>query len=125
MFENSKDFYMLFFPPIVIFLFCAIYLPVNYFVATKFLPPNAVWLYLLGSALYFISYEVVHFASHLPPEAKILKIGFFRYMRRHHQVHHDTRLMTDYNFNIVFPLCDWLLGTLYRESSETDTKVRN
>jgi len=28
--------------------------------------------------------------------------------------HHNSSLMTRYNFNITYPLCDHLFGTVYR-----------
>ena len=28
---------------------------------------------------------------------------------------HDRRLMTRYNFNITYPICDYLLGTVYKD----------
>jgi hypothetical protein len=31
-----------------------------------------------------------------------------------HTAHHDPHLMARYNFNISYPLGDWLCGTLYR-----------
>jgi len=35
-------------------------------------------------------------------------------LRRHHTLHHDHELMSHYNFNITYPITDWLRGTLYR-----------
>ena len=37
-----------------------------------------------------------------------------RVLRRHHQAHHDLGLMQRWNFNITFPICDAVFGTLYR-----------
>ena len=36
-------------------------------------------------------------------------------LRQHHIAHHNRKLMTRYNFNITYPICDRLFGTLYRE----------
>jgi hypothetical protein len=113
-FESTNDWYMIFFPITVVFLFSVIYIPLNYFIAMSFLSPNATFLYLFTSSLYFISYEVVHFISHVPENALILRLPFLKFMWNHHRTHHDTRLMSDYNFNIVYPLCDLLFGTYYR-----------
>ena len=33
------------------------------------------------------------------------------WLRQHHTTHHDPRLMSAWNFNITFPICDALLGT--------------
>ena len=47
-------------------------------------------------------------------------------MRRLHQLHHRRELMQTHSFNIVFPLMDWLKGTLYWEGypirSDTDDR---
>ena len=37
-------------------------------------------------------------------------------MRRLHELHHARELMHNFNFNIVFPLWDWLYGTLYTDN---------
>jgi len=29
-----------------------------------------------------------------------------------HRIHHDRRHMTEVNFNLTFPLTDWVMGTL-------------
>ena len=36
-------------------------------------------------------------------------------LRQHHMAHHDLRLMGHYNFNITFPLCDRLFGTVWKQ----------
>jgi len=41
-----------------------------------------------------------------------------RNLRRHHRAHHDPRMMTRYNFNIVFPFTDWIMGSLMPQEQE-------
>mgnify|MGYP001499167400 CR=1 FL=1 len=36
-------------------------------------------------------------------------------LKRLHQAHHDPRLMARYNFNITYPVCDVVFGTLWRK----------
>ncbi len=43
------------------------------------------------------------------------RLPWVRHMRRLHELHHRPELMRTRNFNIVFPLTDWLMGTLYWE----------
>ena len=38
-------------------------------------------------------------------------------LRRHHTRHHDLALMGRWNFNITFPIADWLFGTYYRDDA--------
>lgn len=117
-YDSARDFYILFFPPAVIIGFTLIYLPANYFLLRNFLSPNALYLYLFTSTLYFILYEVLHYISHLPETHWILKIPYFKLMWNHHGTHHNPELMQNYNFNIVFPLFDMIFGTLYRGQKE-------
>jgi sterol desaturase/sphingolipid hydroxylase (fatty acid hydroxylase superfamily) len=41
----------------------------------------------------------------------LLSIPGARAAREHHRLHHDKALMGRYNFNVVFPLWDWICGT--------------
>lgn len=80
-------------------------------VATK----NVVFLYLFTALGYGVSYEALHLAYHCPPDSWVGRLPGLATLRKHHQVHHDPRLMTKFNFNITFPLMDWLTGTWYTE----------
>ncbi len=70
---------------------------------------------LLGG---YLSYEILHACEHLPPESPVSRLPWVRQMRRLHQLHHRRELMQGHNFNIVFPLWDWLYGTLYWENED-------
>ena len=106
--EKSNTFL---FPPVVVFSFCAFFLPGVYFLTRLFLSSNIVFLLVGMSSVYFILYEIVHYTSHLSETHWIMRIGYFRRMRKHHLDHHDPRLMEQYNFNIVCPLFDYVFGT--------------
>jgi len=43
-----------------------------------------------------------------------------RYLRHHHHVHHNQRLMRDWNFNVTFPIADHLLRTAYKKDDALD-----
>ena len=43
-------------------------------------------------------------------------------MRRLHELHDRRDLMHTHNFNLVFPLTDWLLGSLHWEPEEQEAK---
>lgn len=63
---------------------------------------------------YAIALEVLHTAFHLPERWQKfwpMRTRLVRALRRHHIAHHDPRQMNRYNFNIVFPFADVLLGT--------------
>ena len=61
-------------------------------------------------------YEVVHSYAHdsLPPAVlNVLSyVPGFNFIKQYHRMHHHPRLMTSKNFNITFPLTDWLMGTM-------------
>lgn len=63
------------------------------------------------SALYFLLYEMFHFIYHLPLDSPVLRVKLLRWLSDHHTLHHDPIWMSKANFNIVFPLFDWVLGT--------------
>ena len=111
-YDESKDWIILFFHPALVLILAFGIIPFLYFTMKMLLPPDLMYLMMSGAILYFILYEVTHYVCHLPDEHWVLKIGFFRFMRKHHMIHHNLNLMTTTNFNIVFPFWDWVFGTL-------------
>jgi sterol desaturase/sphingolipid hydroxylase (fatty acid hydroxylase superfamily) len=63
----------------------------------------------------YLAYEAFHACEHLPPHNPLTRLPWVRQMRRLHELHHRRELMQERNFNIVFPLMDYLFGTLYWE----------
>jgi hypothetical protein len=113
-YDSSQDFKAVLFPPILLIFFIGCFaLPVGailYFLVS----PNVCFLFVLTSVLYFLNYELLHFAYHMDPQSGIGRLPFMGRLRRHHMRHHNRRLMTAYNFNITYPICDYLFGTIYR-----------
>ncbi len=112
-FESTQDYRAVLFPPIlVIFFFSCFALPIGaalYYLAS----PNVGYLFVLTAILYFLNYELLHFAYHCDPESGVGRLPLIGKLRKHHVAHHDKRLMTRYNFNITYPICDHLFGTRY------------
>lgn len=81
---------------------------------------NAAWLFVVVAMGYFVLYEWLHLAYHLDPEGVVGRLPGMAALRRHHTLHHDPRLMGRYNFNVTFPIADWLFGTLYAEDPVAD-----
>jgi len=82
--------------------------------------PGLAGVFLLGAALYFVSYETLHALYHLP-DATLNRMGVgrlrvFRRMQAHHGHHHILRRMAFVNFNVTVPLMDHLFGTKEREA---------
>lgn len=87
--------------------------------------PNAGYLSLIVGAMFFFMYETIHMITHLPLQHWIYNVPGLFYLREHHRAHHHPAKMGKYNFNIVFPLWDILLGTrivLPVEDRPTDDK---
>ncbi len=72
---------------------------------------NVAYLFVIVAFGYYLNYELLHLAYHLPEHSRILKTPFLRRLRRLHHSHHRQELMAHANFNITYPICDWLFGT--------------
>jgi hypothetical protein len=68
-----------------------------------------VWGSFLASALYYATYEYLHWCMHIPGKRRVERSGVFFRLNGHHLLHH--RYMNR-NFNVVLPLADLLFGTL-------------
>ena len=73
--------------------------------------PNAARVFYATALGYYLLYEWCHLTYHLPDAWWITRTRMVSFMRRHHQRHHDPRVMTKKNFNVTFPIADVLLGT--------------
>lgn len=115
-YDTTQDFKAVLFPPILLLFFNGCFaLPVGallYFLVS----PNVSFLFVLTAILYFLNYELLHLAYHMDPQSWVGRLPFMGRLRAHHSCHHDTRKMTLYNFNITYPICDYLFGTVYKDS---------
>jgi len=104
--DSRRDFKMVLFPPVlVVFFFGLFAVPIGF--ALRFASgPNVAALFVATSMGYFLLYEWLHLAYHLP-----VPLPGIERLRIHHKTHHDPRFMTRSNFNITFPICDAIFGT--------------
>lgn len=65
----------------------------------------------LGIASYYGVYEYIHWCMHKPKNRWFEQTRLYRWINGHHKRHHEKMHR---NFNVVLPLADLLLGTLYR-----------
>jgi hypothetical protein len=113
-FEDSRDFHAVLFPPVLVIFFLVVtVLPTGLLIAWL-LGSNVGWLYGATVFGYFLNYELLHYAYHTRENSIIGRLPGMSRLRRLHTAHHNPRLMGKYNFNITYPLGDWLFGTLYR-----------
>jgi hypothetical protein len=110
-FDTTADFHALLFPPVLLLFFGGIAVAIGA-LSALFLPPAAAALFVATAVAYYLTYETLHFLYHVPPHWRVAGWPGVRWLARLHMLHHDPRHMQQHNFNIVFPLCDWLAGTL-------------
>jgi hypothetical protein len=116
-YDDSKDFYAVFFPAHVVAGFVLVAQPLFYFVFAGIFNSTLGHAFAASAAFYFLLYEFVHWSSHLKENHILMRIPWLSFMRKHHIAHHNPRLMMKYNFCIVHPLMDYLLGTYYKAES--------
>ena len=111
--ESSTDWQVILGHPVfLVFFFGVIGLPSGLLLA-PFVTTNVLCLFAATALVYALTYELLHLAYHLPPESWIGRLPGLATLRHHHQVHHDPRLMAKYNFNVTFPITDWVVGTWF------------
>jgi Fatty acid hydroxylase superfamily len=62
----------------------------------------------LGTLLYTIGYESIHFFIHTPRNYRFQRTRLFRFYCEYHRIHHHK---ARWNYNIVLPLADVVLRT--------------
>lgn len=85
---------------------------------------NKYWIPLMISialALYYGTYEFLHWCMHLPKKRRLELWRIFRKLNGHHLLHHR---YPHRNFNVVIPLADWILGTLVSRSQTRFNQAR-
>lgn len=116
----DREYYWVFFPwwavGLVVVTSALFALPAGWLVSR-----NAGLLFFAVAIAYYLAYEWFHLSYHLHPQSVIGRMGMVRRLRALHTAHHQTSLMTQYNFNITFPICDWLFGTLHSTPRSTDS----
>ena len=112
---SSRDFFMVLFPPVLQIFFLGFIATPLAALAFVLATANVGWLFVATVMAYYLVYEVLHFCHHLPAEGWLGRAPLLSALRRHHALHHDPRWMQRANFNITFPICDWIFGTLQRE----------
>ncbi len=107
----------------------AVFLPLQYLTfITLIIFATAYVIYLVGGRdhglffiffayLYYLAYEILHFSYHANEDSLIKKIPFIKSWGQMHLDHHETKLMTTHNFNISFPVYDYIFGTVFRKKN--------
>lgn len=90
-------------------LFIFVIAPMSFLLA--FFSWNIGMIFGATAVLYYLAFEWIHLASHLPKKHWIARLPVMRNLCEHHRLHHNPRVMHKKNFNIAFPIMDKLFGT--------------
>ncbi len=113
-FDDTRDFKVVLFPPVLVMFFLLVFGTPIILLLQCIATSNIAYLFGTTAVAYFLNYELLHFAYHLPPAHWVARLPGMRGLRRLHTGHHDQALMNKHNFNISYPIADWLFGTLSR-----------
>lgn len=116
-YDNARDWRVILFPAWLIVLHTLVFTVPIWWLLKQF---DANIAGLAGGCLVlgYLTYEVFHACEHLPPHNPLTRLPWIRQMRRLHELHHRREMMQERNFNIVFPLMDYLFGTFYWEPEQ-------
>ena len=109
--EDWGDAKAVLFPPLLMVFFFGLFAAPLALVLAWVFSANIAWLFVVTGLAYYLNYELLHLAYHLPENSRWLRLPFLRRMRRLHHVHHETSRMAHCNFNITYPIGDWLFRT--------------
>ena len=116
-YDSARDWRVILFPAWLIVLHTGVITLPLWWLLKQF-DANVAGLFGGCLVLGYLAYEVFHACEHLPPSNPVTRLPWIRQMRRLHELHHRRELMQERNFNIVFPLMDYLFGTLYWEPEQ-------
>jgi hypothetical protein len=109
--ESWRDCKAVLFPAfLIVFYFGAFALPQALLLAWL-TTANVALLFVIVALGYYLNYELLHLAYHLPEQSRVLRLPFLRRLRQLHHRHHEPSLMAHANFNITYPIGDWIFGT--------------
>jgi hypothetical protein len=113
--DDYRDLRAVLFPPLLVIFFFGLFGVPVWFALDWLLSANVAWLFIACGLAYFLNYEILHLAYHLPEQHWLARRALVRRLRWLHRTHHDPRRMAQCNFNITYPLGDVLFGTLRRD----------
>jgi hypothetical protein len=115
--DSVQDFKMILFPPVLIIFFCFVFVVPVSLLFYYFWSMNAALIFAATVFVYYLNYEYLHLAYHLPDEHFISKLPIIKSLKKLHQTHHNPQLMNSKNFNISYPIFDVVFGTLHKENN--------
>ncbi len=111
--DHHRDHHIIFFPPEHMFLFSALFAVPFALMIFVWSPGNPTFIATAVVMLNHLCYEWLHYAYHSPAKAWVRRVPGVAWLSVKHTQHHDPA-MSKYNFNVTFPIGDWLFGTSHR-----------
>jgi hypothetical protein len=108
--DSTRDFRITFFPPYALITFMAMSVPPALVLGVLW-SPNAGWLLMCTTVGMYLNYELFHWCCHVKDDRVVRWVPFVNSLRRHHIAHHNQAIMMERNFNLTYPIADWLCGT--------------
>ncbi len=109
-FDDTRDFRIVFFPPYALVAFIGLSIvPALLLYAVGL--PNAAWLLVITNVALYLNYEAFHYCCHVRDDRLVRLIPLVNTIRRHHIAHHEQAIMMTRNFNLTYPIADWVFGT--------------
>ncbi len=110
--RSAQEAFLILMPPYAIVLVFGLVVPLALGLFLL-LSANVALLFVIASMLFFLAYEWMHLAYHLPAGSRVGRSRLVGVLRELHARHHDPALMKRWNFNVTVPLFDWLHGSLW------------
>ena len=117
--RSLRELQMILMPAYAVLLIALFNAPIAV-LASRLVTANVGYIYLVTAMAFFLSYEWLHLAFHLPANHPIGRLGVIALLREHHRKHHDPRLMRSWNFNVTVPVFDALLRTRWTRELEAE-----
>jgi Fatty acid hydroxylase superfamily len=108
--DSTRDFRITFFPPYAMVTFIAMSLPPALVLGWLW-APNAGWLLMCTTVGMYLNYELFHWCCHVKDDRIVRWVPLVNSLRRHHIAHHNQAIMMERNFNLTYPIADWVFGT--------------
>jgi hypothetical protein len=110
--DSARDFKIILFPPVLLIFFSLCFVTPVALGIYYFFSLNAAMFFIATILAYYLNYEWLHLSYHLPQTHFIYKVPGLKTLRRLHFQHHNMGIMDKQNFNITYPVFDWLFRTL-------------
>jgi len=108
--DDSRDFRITFFPPYALITFMAMSVPPALVLGWLW-SVNAGYLLMCTTVGMYLNYELFHWCCHVKDDRVVRWVPFVNSLRRHHIAHHNQAIMMERNFNLTYPIADWLFRT--------------